>query len=54
MSLFFFFFFNAEDGEFAWSTRFAIVGPNGMQEVPEKSVQPTGKKVRTAQMSAQG
>ncbi|KAI8333719.1 hypothetical protein BC941DRAFT_336525, partial [Chlamydoabsidia padenii] len=41
----YFLMFTNEDGEFAWSTRFAIVGQDGKQQVPEQAVQPTGEKI---------
>ncbi|SAM01728.1 hypothetical protein [Absidia glauca] len=41
----YFLMFTSEDGEFAWSTRFAIVGQDGKQETPENSSQPSGEKI---------
>ncbi|KAI8085139.1 Ser-Thr-rich glycosyl-phosphatidyl-inositol-anchored membrane family-domain-containing protein [Halteromyces radiatus] len=41
----YFLMFTNESGENAWSSRFAIVGQDGKQEVPEKSVQPNGEKI---------
>ncbi|KAI8069284.1 hypothetical protein BC940DRAFT_298357 [Gongronella butleri] len=41
----YFFMFSNDQGEFAWTTRFAIVGADGKQKAPEKSVQPNGQKI---------
>ncbi|CAO3591393.1 unnamed protein product [Absidia cylindrospora] len=41
----YFLMFTSDNGEYAWSSRFAIVGQDGKQEVPENSVQPTGEKI---------
>ncbi|KAI8339427.1 hypothetical protein BC941DRAFT_420460 [Chlamydoabsidia padenii] len=41
----YFLMFTSDDGEFAWSTRFAIVSEDGKQQVPEHSSQPSGEKI---------
>ncbi|CAO3591242.1 unnamed protein product [Absidia cylindrospora] len=41
----YFLMFTSDNGENAWSTRFAIVGQDEKQEVPENSAQPNGEKI---------
>ncbi|KAI9499669.1 hypothetical protein BDB00DRAFT_12032 [Zychaea mexicana] len=41
----YFFMFTNEDGENAWTTRFAIVGEDGKQEPPTNLKQPSGEKI---------
>ncbi|ORZ23546.1 hypothetical protein BCR42DRAFT_433207 [Absidia repens] len=41
----YFLMFTSDNGEYAWSSRFAIVGQDGKQEVPENSAQPSGEKI---------
>ncbi|KAG2223492.1 hypothetical protein INT45_001240, partial [Circinella minor] len=41
----YFFMFTNEDGENAWTTRFAIVGEDNKEEAPANQMQPTGEKI---------
>ncbi|CAO3617051.1 unnamed protein product [Cunninghamella blakesleeana] len=41
----YFLMFTSETGENAWTTRFAIVGQDGKQDVPENAIQPNGAKI---------
>ncbi|ORY91186.1 hypothetical protein BCR43DRAFT_498666 [Syncephalastrum racemosum] len=41
----YFLMFTNEDGESAWTTRFAIVGTDGKQEQPAHATQPQGEKI---------
>ncbi|KAI9275692.1 hypothetical protein BDA99DRAFT_194091 [Phascolomyces articulosus] len=41
----YFFMFTNEEGENAWTTRFAIVGEDGKQEAPANQKQPNGEKI---------
>ncbi|KAI9021695.1 hypothetical protein CLU79DRAFT_702634 [Phycomyces nitens] len=43
-NIYFLMFTNDQD-EVAWTTRFTIVGPDNVQEEPEKSIQPDGQKI---------